>query len=396
MQDRSPSAEVIADRYLTSPSRLRARPFGPVDALDTHAGRAAQVRIVFTSADWDEPELADAVARWCGIGAAGVCGVLDFGRHGDRWFLVLPPSLGTPVERWRSMRRPGPADAAGLALSFGRLLESVAAAGFDAGSAVVADFAVGPGPTPFLEQPLLTSPRTAVPISRRAGGQAVLAALFDGALHDRELPPELEAWRSAAAAESHPDLAACLDSLERAQACVRASVAVSEPAGVAGIFDGPLTLPDRAPWADRLRRVGPVAALLPLLVVGLALALAVRHPAVAKAPPPPAAAPHTRLAANPSPKAPPTARSSRKPVHRTARARHRSTAAAYLRRRRRPNPVAHRSTARAARPSAPVSTRSSPSTAAPPAPAAPPASPTSSSRSGVVLPTPGGTVLPHP
>ena len=29
------TAEVIAERYLTSPAGLRARPFGPVEALDT-------------------------------------------------------------------------------------------------------------------------------------------------------------------------------------------------------------------------------------------------------------------------------------------------------------------------------------------------------------------------
>ena len=47
MADRSHAAEVIADRYLTSPSRLAARPFGPVDALDTHsrAGRPGADRV---------------------------------------------------------------------------------------------------------------------------------------------------------------------------------------------------------------------------------------------------------------------------------------------------------------------------------------------------------------
>jgi hypothetical protein len=51
------NAEVIADRYLTSPASLRSRPFGPVDALDTHAGRAAQVRIVFASGQWEPEQL---------------------------------------------------------------------------------------------------------------------------------------------------------------------------------------------------------------------------------------------------------------------------------------------------------------------------------------------------
>ena len=65
------TAEVIADRYLTSPVSLRSRPFGPVDALDTHAGRAAQVRIVFLPGDWGHEELSETVARWCGIGPPG-------------------------------------------------------------------------------------------------------------------------------------------------------------------------------------------------------------------------------------------------------------------------------------------------------------------------------------
>ena len=43
------SALVIGGRYLASPAALRARPDGPLDALDTQSGRAAQVRIVFAN-----------------------------------------------------------------------------------------------------------------------------------------------------------------------------------------------------------------------------------------------------------------------------------------------------------------------------------------------------------
>src|SRR5918911_1768906 len=155
MQQLAPPDQVIADRYLTSPAAVAARPFGPVEALDTRGERTAQVRIVFVPASWGEAELAEAVSRWCGIGCAEICGVLDFGRHGDRWYLVVPPSLGLPVERWRQMRRPGAGDAARLTLSFGRLIERVHAAGFPPETATLRDFAVGPGPTPFLERPLL-------------------------------------------------------------------------------------------------------------------------------------------------------------------------------------------------------------------------------------------------
>ena len=396
MPDRSSTAEVIADRYLTSPSRLRARPFGPVDALDTHAGRAAQVRIVFTSGEWDEAELAEAVARWCGIGAAGVCGVLDFGRHGDRWFLVLPPSLGTPVERWRSMRQPSATDAATLALTFGRLLESVAAAGFDAGSAVVADFAVGPGPTPFLEQPLLAPPRAAVPISRRAGGQEVLAALFDAAVDEKDLPPELSAWRAAAASGAHPSLSACLDALERAEEAVRSVASTAEPAGLAGIFDGPLILPEAGSWAGRLRRLGPLAALVPLVFVGLALAIAVRHPtAAATTQSISDSAPRIGYATHP-PAAPAVTQTHTPAKHKSgSRRRHRTRAASASHRRRQP-PAAHRAAPAGSDSSSTSSADASPSPVSPPATSSPPASSASSSSGGVVLPAPGGTVLPHP
>jgi hypothetical protein len=385
VSDRSSSAEVIADRYLTSPSRLRARPFGPVDALDTHAGRASQVRIVFASGEWNEPELAEAVARWCGVGAAGVCGVLDFGRHADRWFLVLPPSLGTPVERWRSMRLPSAADAARLTLSFGRLLESVAAAGFDAGSAVVADFAVGPGPTPFLEQPLLTSPGAAVSITRRAGGQQVLAQLFLAAVADRDLPAGLEEWRTAAAAGAHTSLGGCLDALERAAEAHRAATPDAEPAGLAGIFDGPLTLPPQEPWTAKLRRPGPLV-LVGAAVAGLALAVGGGHfrPAATATPGPLPAAP---TVAHRAPaiafRTAPTA--SKPPAKHPAR--HHG---AGVRRR----PVRHSPAARHRDPSSPGTHASPP--ASPPSAASAPARPGGVPPGGVTLPSPGGTVLPAP
>ena len=41
MADPASSDHVIADRYLTSPSALVSRPYGPVDALDTRSGRGA-------------------------------------------------------------------------------------------------------------------------------------------------------------------------------------------------------------------------------------------------------------------------------------------------------------------------------------------------------------------
>lgn len=371
MADRSHAAEVIADRYLTSPSRLAARPFGPIDALDTHSGRAAQVRIVFPAGEWQESELADAVARWCAIGVTGVCGVLDFGRHGDRWFLVLPPSLGTPVERWRSMRQPSAVDAAALALSFGRLLEAVAAAGFDAGSAVVSDFAVGPGPTPFLEQPLLTSPGAAASITRRTGGQPVLAALFTAAVTQRDLPPDLGAWRQAAADAAHPSLGVCLDALERAGAAHSADRADARPLGLEGIFDAPYVRHAGRQWTAWAGRVaGPlVAALAVISAIGLTVfGIGGGSPSAAPTAHRAGPAPAHR---SPPAVAPPA------PV-RSAPAKH----PAKHRRRVRPP---HR--ASPAHPSAPAVTSPPVTTTHSTAPTRP---------SSVTLPAPGGTVLPAP
>src|SRR3954469_22040845 len=147
------TALVIAGRYLASPAALRARPEGPIEALDTRSGRAAQVRIVFASEGWEEEGFAEAVSRWCALGCAEICGALDFGDHDGRRFVVVPPTLGMSIERWRATRRPGVGDAARLSLAFGRLAERVARAGFPVDAATLSDFAVGPGPTPFLERP---------------------------------------------------------------------------------------------------------------------------------------------------------------------------------------------------------------------------------------------------
>ncbi len=188
------TAEVIADRYLTSPVSLRSRPFGPVDALDTHAGRAAQVRIVFLPGDWGHEELSETVARWCGIGTAGVIGVLDFGDHNGHPFLVLPPSLGMPLERWRAMRRPSPVDAARLALGFGRLVEAVAARGFVTDVAEATDFGVGPGPTPFLELPLLGRPDAPAMLRPEQDGQVLIARLYSATVYEQQLPAQITEW----------------------------------------------------------------------------------------------------------------------------------------------------------------------------------------------------------
>src|SRR6476619_6272887 len=230
------TALVIAGRYLASPAALRARPEGPIDALDTRSGRTAQVRIVFASGGWDDDGFTDAVTRWCALACSEICGVLDFGEHEGRRFLVVAPSLGMSIERWQATRRPGPADAARLALSFGRLAERIAAAGFLVDACDLGDCAVGPGPTPFLERPLLGSPAVNPILVGPRDGQRTLAAILRAA-GAAGLGPALEAWTARAAAAGYESLADCLDELERCGNEARQAGDDTEVVGLAGLFD---------------------------------------------------------------------------------------------------------------------------------------------------------------
>jgi hypothetical protein len=258
------TAEVIADRYLASPANLRSRPFGPVDALDTHAGRAAQVRIVFLSGTWSAEEVSERVARWCGIGTAGVIGVLDFGEHEGRPFLVLPPSLGMPLERWRSMRRPGPVDAARLALGFGRLIEAVAAVGFETDLAEPGDFAIGPGPTPFLELPLLGRPDAPALLRPETHGQELIARLYRSTVFENALPAAITEWLEAAEEQRFETLARCLDALEAAAAVVHDASEKGEPLGASMVFDRPIGR--RVSSGGTRNRVTQIIGVLALMV----------------------------------------------------------------------------------------------------------------------------------
>jgi hypothetical protein len=369
------SAEVIADRYLTSPARLRERPFGPVDALDTHAGRAAQVRVLFVPGEWSQDDLSEAVARWCAIGADGVTGILDYGRHRDRWYLVVPPSLGIPPERWRTVRGPTGAEAGRLTLAFGRLLEAVAAAGFPAASAEPGDFAVGPGPTAFLEQPLLEPPGTPRPIAERSAGQSVLAGLFASVCAEPEPAQPLAEWRRAAEAGAHASLGACLDALR--SAIDRApETAANEPLGLAQIFDGE-DLPRRRAPAGLQR----LATLLAGLTAAVSISLTVLHGtgSGAAAPEP---SPIKPAATRPAPRPATTPARPAKPRPKRTHPRHRHPA------RRHPRSAADHASAPTPNPAAAPSPVPSPS---PPAPA-----PRPSAGTGNALPAPGATVLPAP
>ena len=380
MADPASSDHVIADRYLTSPSALVSRPYGPVDALDTRSGRGAQVRIVLVDGGWEEAALADAVARWCGIGCSEVCGVLDFGRHGDRWFLVLPPSLGLPVERWRMLRRPAADDAARLALAFGHLTERVAAAGFSPDLAVLADVAVGPGPTPFLERPLLQPPGGGTPVT--GDGQRVLAAVCSAALGPSTPPPDLAAWLERAAAGAFPGLADCLDDLERCGAAAETGDADATPPGLERLFDEDFDLDGLiAPPPDPGRR--RLLAAVPIAVVGVAGALLLlghgAHRSAAASPPhhtKPRVAP---VVAGPAPPKPARHRSRPEPAG------HGAHRAAQPKRHRRAAPPAPQTPKTATPPPAATTT---PATTTTPAPKPP--------TGAVQLPAPGGTTLPAP
>jgi hypothetical protein len=389
MADPARPANIVADRYLVSPTALAGNPSGPIDALDTHSGRASQVRLVFLTGAWEEDELADAVARWRGIACGEVCGVLDYGRHRGHWYLALPPSLGVPVVRWRAMRLPGPADAARLVLGFGRLVERVAAAGFEPELAGVDDFAVGPGPTPFLERPLLPLPG-AVPAAPPGGGQRMLARLLDALVARRDIPEGLRGWAERSAAVGFASLAACLDDLERVGTDA-AATAATEPPGLSGIFaDDELDAMERAASRPpgRWRRIvataagAIVAALTGLALVGPGAHSAATGPTSRR----PATLPVTTLA---PPAAPPGRNAHRPPVRRP-----RPRPAA-------PRPRRHRHRAPAASQSPPATSpaqatsQSPPATSqVPPAPDAP--APADPDAGPTVLPAPGGTTLPAP
>jgi hypothetical protein len=373
-------ANVVADRYLVSPTALARNPGGPVDALDTHSGRASQVRLVFLTGVWAEDDLADAVGRWRGIACGEVCGVLDFGRHRDHWYLALPPSLGVPVVRWRAMRLPGPADAARLVLGFGRLVERVAAAGFEPEVAGVDDFAVGPGPTPFLERPLLPRP-DADPAAPPGGGQRLLVRLLDALVARAHIPAGLVGWAERAAAGGFGSLGACLDELERV-GTEAAAAGDGEPPGLRGLFDGDeLDAMERA--ADRVpgrtRRIAlAVAGALAAAGTGLALVDPGAH-AGSTAPPKrggPATLPVTRVVATPRVTQP----------ARHVPAKHRRPHAPAPRPPHRRHPVTH-----------PVPTQPPSPPPTPPAPVTPaPQPPVGDSGGATVLPAPGGTTLPAP
>ena len=334
------------------------------------------MRLVFLTAGWDEGDLTQAVARWRGIACGEVCGVLDFGRHRGHWYLALPPSLGVPVVRWRAMRLPGPADAARLVLGFGRLVERVAAAGFAPELAGVDDFAVGPGPTPFLERPLLPLPG-AVPEAPPGGGQRVLSRLLDALVARRDIPDELREWAERSSTGGFRSLGECLDELERAGTAAAAATG-ADPPGLSGIFDDDeLDAMERAAARvpGRWRRIaGAVAGAVILATAGLAL---VDPGASAERAKPPATVALTTI----SPPAAPAAHS-REPA----------PAATHHRRRH----VRHRRPRHRHRPRTPAAAPTPASTSPTPPASAAPAAPAEPSGGPPVLPAPGGTTLPQP
>jgi hypothetical protein len=377
------TALVIAGRYLASPAALRARPEGPIDALDTRSGRTAQVRIVFASDGWDDDGFTDAITRWCALACSEICGVLDFGEHEGRRFLVVAPSLGMSLERWQATRRPRPTDAARLALSFGRLVERIAAAGFPVDACDLGDCAVGPGPTPFLERPLLGSPAVNPILVGPRDGQRTLSAILRAA-GGAGLGSPLEEWTARAAAAGYESLAECLDDLERCGNEAREAGDDTEVVGFAGLFDDDqdehlarLLPPEPRTWP---RRVAGGLGALALAVLAIA---AIGHRASGT----PAAAPV------PSPRpvavAPVTTPKPSKPKPAHPRKRHAVKQHRRVHRHRHPHETSPSRSARATPPAQP-----------PPSPPPPPSTPPSTSAgsgAGDPLPDPGGTsMLPAP
>jgi hypothetical protein len=363
------NALVIGGRYLASPAALRARPEGPIDALDTSSGRAAQVRILFASEGWDDDAFAEAVSRWCALASSEICGVLDFGDHEGRRFLVVPPTLGMSVERWQLTRRPGPADAARLALAFGRLAERIAAAGFPVDACDLGDCAVGPGPTPFIERPLLGSPLVNDVLVGPRDGQRTLAAILSAASGGRPAEP-LDAWLEAASRAAYGSLTECLDELERCGNEVRSGDGDQQLLGLDGLFDeddaafeARLLGPEPRHWPRRL--IAGLGALAAAVLVVVALG---HRGSAAPQAGPAAAVPQPVAVAVPEP-----SHQQRHRPHRPARHAHR-----------RQHPRMHRPAT--SHPSSPPP--SAPTTSQPP--------PTSTS-SGTPLPNPGSiSTLPPP
>jgi hypothetical protein len=384
MPEHATTASVIGGRYLASPAALRSRPQGPVEALDTRSGRTAQVRIVFASDGWEDESLAESVSRWCAIGCSEICGVLDFGRHEDRWFLVVPPSLGMSVDRWRTTRRPAAADAARLALAFGRLAERIAGAGFPVDAADVSDFSVGPGPTPFLERPLIGSPQLNATLVGPSDGQRTLARLFTVAVAE-DVPELLSAWHERAARGGFPSLAACLDELEAsgAAAAGQREAGATIPIGFDGLFaedeeafERRVAPPESRRWPRRL-----LGGLGVLAIIAIVVGMLVGRAPAATADPLTAPTPPRPLVIDPSPTGP----------AQTAASKPRATT---VRRPSKPRPQTARSPRRTV-PPAPSPQPGTPTTPAPSAPAPPAAG--SGGGAGSNLPDPGDVgTLPAP
>jgi len=384
----STGASVIDGRYLASSAGIASRPAGPVEALDTRSGRAAQVRLVFPDGGWREDELAAAVARWCGLGCAEVCGVLDFGPHEDGWFLVLPPSLGVPLDRWRMIRRPTPGGAARLAVAVGGLLERVAAAGFPADALDVRDLAIGPGPTPFLDRPLLgmAGPEHP-PATSPASGQRALARVLRAAAGDGMAEP-LEAWAARAGARGFSTLSDAIDDLRRLAADAdTAGLRPAEPdAELDSLFDftgdPDLLLPPPDRWRP-VRRLAALAGILAVAIAVVALLAGGRGAAAGDSLPQEGVVP-VAVAGTPAivaPRAPSAPHAARRHAGRAHRARH-------VRR-----PQTHHRRPRAPRTSAPAPAP----TPTPAPPSTPPAGGAPAPAGGAPLPDPGGvTTLPPP
>jgi hypothetical protein len=289
------------------------------------------------------------------------------------------------IERWQATRRPRPADAARLALSFGRLVERIAAAGFPVDACDLGDCAVGPGPTPFLERPLLGSPAVNPILVGLRDGQRTLSAILRAA-GGAGLGSPLEEWTARAAAAGYESLAECLDDLERCGNEAREAGDDTEVVGFAGLFDDDqdehlarLLPPEPRTWPRRV--AGGLGA---LALAALAIA-AIGHrasgtPAAAPVPSPPrpvAVAPVTTPKPSQPKPAPPRKRHAMKQHRRVHRHRH-------------PHETSPSRSARATPPVQP-----------PPSPPAPPPStpPSTSAGSGAgdPLPDPGGTsMLPAP
>ena len=210
------TAEVIADRYLTSPVSLRSRPFGPVDALDTHAGRAAQVRIVFlpvTGAPSGWPRRSPAGAASAPPGSSA-CSTLVTTTATRSWCFLRPGDAARAVARDAPARcgRCRPAGAGVRSADRGGRRPPGLSPTWPSRLTLVS----GRGRPRFSSCRCCGRPDAPVVLRPELDGQVLIARLYRATVSGRGLPPGLDEWVDRAESRGSARLPSASMTLEAA------------------------------------------------------------------------------------------------------------------------------------------------------------------------------------